>query len=340
MGAPGARSAHPEKGRPQKGYLLLAAALIGLLVPLAACGGDPPQIVDYSPERNTVDVSTAAPVRITFDHDVDQASVESRLHLAPATTGSVQWINGHQLAYAHPTLRTTTIYEVILEPGYRDLAGNTYTLRHHWSFVTEGPPALSGSNPSSGEGGVDPSAYLTLDFTRAMEPGSLKSALSFSPSIPFDVRLEPTDSRRAIIAPSQLLSANTEYQLLLNTAALDVDGNQLGRNQLLRFTTGALHPLSHWIAFATAGPGGPAGGLWIVNERGFPRELFDNSAVDSFSWSPGGDSLLILVALHTRRRRHPPCVQGGVGRVPGERARLHLHRRRGSPPAAGSKRER
>jgi len=293
MGAPGARRAHPEKGRPQKGYLLLAAALIGLLVPLAACGGDPPQIVDYSPERNTVDVSTAAPVRITFDHDVDQASVESRLHLAPATTGSVQWINGHQLAYAHPTLRTTTIYEVILEPGYRDLAGNTYTLRHHWSFVTEGPPALSGSNPSSGEGGVDPSAYLTLDFTRAMEPGSLKSALSFSPSIPFDVRLEPTDSRRAIIAPSQLLSANTEYQLLLNTAALDVDGNQLGRNQLLRFTTGALHPLSHWIAFATAGPGGPAGGLWIVNERGFPRELFDNSAVDSFSWSPGGDSLLI-----------------------------------------------
>jgi hypothetical protein len=264
-----------------------------LLLPLAGCGGDPPQIVDYSPQRNTVDVSTAAPIRITFDHDVDQASVESRLRLAPATTGSVHWTNGHQLEYAHATLRTNTNYEVILEPGYRDLAGNTYTLRHHWSFVTEGPPALSGSNPSSGEGGVDPSAYLTLDFTRAMEPASLKSALSFSPSVPFDVRLEPTDSRRVVIAPSQLLSANTDYQLLLNTAALDVDGNQLGRDQLLRFTTGALHPLSHWIAFATAGSDGPAGGLWIVNERGFPRELFDGSAVHSFSWSPGGDSLLI-----------------------------------------------
>jgi len=270
-----------------------AAALIALVVPLYGCGGDPPQIVDYSPERNTVDISTAAPIRITFDHDVDQASVESRLYLAPATAGSVQWINGHQLEYTHPTLRTNTNYEVILEPGYRDPAGNTYTLRHHWSFVTEGPPALSGANPSNGEGGVDPASYLTLDFTRAMEPTTLRSAISFSPSVPFDVRLDPTDSRRAIIAPSQLLAADTDYQLLLNTAALDIDGNQLGRDQLVRFTTGALRPLSHWIAFATAGPDGPAGGLWIVNERGFPRELFDTSAVHSFSWSPGGDSLLI-----------------------------------------------
>ena len=109
----------------------MAAALIGLVLPLAGCGGDPPQIIDYSPQRNTVDVSTAAPVQITFDHDVDRASVESRLHLAPSTNGSVRWVSGHQLVYDHPTLRTNATYEVMLEPGYRDPAGNTYTLRHH-----------------------------------------------------------------------------------------------------------------------------------------------------------------------------------------------------------------
>src|SRR5207244_3331045 len=248
------------------------------------------------------------------DHDVNQTSVESRTHLSPLTTGSGKWSNSRQIVYVHATLSTNTVYEVILEPGYRDPAGNTYTLRHHWSFVTEGPPALSASNPSDGESGVDPSAYLSLDFSRAMEPASIKSAIALSPSVPFDVRIDQADSRRAIIAPSQLLSANTDYRLLLDTAALDVDGNQLGRNQLVKFSTGALRPLSHWIAFATAGPAGPAGGLWIVNERGFPRELFDSSPVDSFSWSPGGGGRAHRAARRLHQRDEQPERDLGLRR--------------------------
>ncbi|HEX9363754.1 MAG TPA: Ig-like domain-containing protein, partial [Candidatus Dormibacteraeota bacterium] len=92
--------------------MLLSSALI-------ACGGDPPQIVDYSPQRNTADVSTAVPIRIIFDHDVDQASVASRLRLNPPTIGSVRWIDGRHLVFDHVTLYTSTNYEVILEPGYR-----------------------------------------------------------------------------------------------------------------------------------------------------------------------------------------------------------------------------
>ncbi|TMC53310.1 MAG: hypothetical protein E6J20_06485 [Chloroflexi bacterium] len=281
------------EGGPSKKFAVLAAGAICSSLALTACGSDPPQIVDYSPQRNSVDVSTAAPLRITFDHDVDQASVASRLHLAPATTGSTQWLNGHQLVYYHPTLRTSTTYDVILESGYHDRAGNVYTLRHHWSFTTEGPPALAGSAPANGEGSVDPSAYLSLDFTRAMDASSLKSALAINPNVPFDVRLDPADNRRAIISPSQLLAANTDYQVLLNTSALDIDGNQLGRDQTVKFTTGQLQPLRHWIAFATDGVDGSPGGVWIVNESAFPRQLFDASAVRTFSWSPNGDALLI-----------------------------------------------
>jgi Bacterial Ig-like domain len=273
---------------------LLAGALgASVLVALTACGGDPPQIVDYSPQRDSVDVSTAAPITIAFDHDVDRGSVQSRLHLSPTATGSVRWLNGHQLAYDHATLRTSTVYEVILDAGYRDPAGDTYTLRHHWSFTTEGAPTVASSTPSNGDGAVDPASYLTLDFTRPMDPASLQSAVALSPTVQVDVRLDPTDSRRAVIAPSQLLSPNTDYQLMVNTAALDVDGNQLGRDQAVRFTTGPLHPLHNWIAFATDASDGSPGGLWIVNDRGFPRELFDGGAVRSFSWSPSGAMLLI-----------------------------------------------
>jgi hypothetical protein len=281
-----------ERG-PGKMRLLAVAGATAVLLPLTACGGTPPQIVDYSPQRGAVEVSTAAPIQISFDHDVDQASVESRLHLVPASAGTVQWVNGHQLVYTHPTLETSTTYEVVLDPGYRDLAGNTYSLRHHWSFVTEGPPNLATSAPADSDTGVDPAAYITLSFTREMDANSLRSALTFNPSIAFDVRIDPTDGLRAVIAPSQLLAPNTTYEVAVNTGALDIDGNQLGRDQTIRFTTGPPSPLKGWLTFATTESDGTPGGLWIVNETGFPRLLFDDSPVHSFSWSPGGDRLLI-----------------------------------------------
>ena len=288
------RRADGRRVGPRKLRLFLAGALGAVtLVPLTACGGDPPQIVDYAPQRNSVDVSTAIPIRITFDHDVDQGSVASRLHLTPSTSGVVRWLNGHQLQYEHATLRTSTTYEVVLDAGYRDPAGNTYNLRHRWSFTTEAAPMVTGSTPAGGDIGIDPSAYLTLDFTRAMELSSLKSAVALSPTIPVDVRIDPTEGRRAIIAPQQLLSPSTDYQLLVDTAAVDVDGNQLGRDEVVHFTTGPLRPLRNWIAFATDSVDGTSDGLWMVNDRGFPRQLFDAGAVRSFSWSPSGDSLLV-----------------------------------------------
>jgi Tol biopolymer transport system component len=266
---------------------------VTLLVSLVACGGSPPQIVDYSPQRGAVEVSTAAPIKIAFDHAVDQASVEGRLHLVPATDGVVHWDSTRQLSYEHSSLHASTTYEVILDAGYQDLAGNTYSLRHRWSFVTEGPPNLVSSTPSDADTGIDPAAYLALTFTREMNPASLRSAITLQPNIPFDVRLDPTDGHRAIIAPSQLLSPNTSYGLSINTAALDIDGNQLGRNQTIHFTTGPPRVLRHWLAFATNGPDGTPGGLWIVNETGFPRQIFNQGPVRTFSWSPAGDRILI-----------------------------------------------
>jgi Bacterial Ig-like domain len=264
-----------------------------LLVGLVACGGNPPQIVDYSPERGAKEVSTATPIRITFDHDVDKQSVESRLHLVPTTTGNLIWVSPRQLSYEHTTLAPSTTYQVVLEAGYMDTAGNTAVLRHHWSFATEGPPGLAGSTPAEGVTGVDPAAYLALDFTRNMNGTSLTGAITISPQVPFSVRLDPADGRRAIIAPATLLQPSTAYVISTTTAALDQDGNQLAKAESVAFTTGSVRLLRHWVAFTTTGADGTPGALWIVNESGFPRKLFAGGAVHSFSWSPEGDRLLV-----------------------------------------------
>src|ERR1700730_2024810 len=171
---------------------------------LAACGGSPPQIIDYSPERGAIDISTAAPIRISFDHDVDKRSVESRLSLLPVTNGAVEWLGPRSLEYKHATLQPNTIYEVVLESGYTDTAGNAYALRHHWSFTTEGPPSLAGSSPANNESDVDPASYLSIDFSREMDASTLASAITIVPFVPFSVRLDPTDSRRAVGAPDSL----------------------------------------------------------------------------------------------------------------------------------------
>ncbi len=273
--------------------LWLGGALSAAIIPLSACGGNPAQIVDYSPLRGSIDVSTAAPIRIAFDHEVDQGSVAGRVHLIPDTTGKVTWLSGRELLYDHPTLHPGTTYQVVVDAGYRDIAGNVYTLRHHWSFVTELPPGLIGSTPANQDAGVDPAAYLTLDFTRQMDPVSLRSAVTFIPSTPFDVRLDPADGRRAIVAPSELLTPNTAYQLAVAVAATDVDGNQLDRDQSIAFSTGDARPLHHWIAFATDNPDQTPGALWMVNDSGFPRQLYGASPVHSFNWSPSGDRLLL-----------------------------------------------
>src|SRR6202049_4258182 len=262
------------------------------LVALVACGGSPPQIVDYAPERGTKDVSTAAPIRITFDHDVNKPSVESRLHLVPATAGTVNWVSSRQLIYEHPTLSPSTTYQVVLEGGYTDLIGNTYQLRHHWSFITEGPPSLASSSPANTEGGVDPVAYLILNFTREINEVSLQGAITITPAVPFSVRLDPNDRRRAVIVPATLLAPSTSYTIGVSTAVQDADGNSLDRSQSIAFNTGSVRLLRHWVAFATDAAGSAPGGLWIVNESGFPRQVFGSATVQAFRWSPEGDRIL------------------------------------------------
>ena len=277
---------------PRQLRLFAAAAFAGLLLPLTSCGGDPPQIVDYSPQRGSIDVSTTVPIRIAFDHNVDQGSVQSRLHILPAVTGAVQWLSARELVFDHATLSPSTTYEVILDSGYRDAAGNVYALRHHWSFVTERAPSLTGSTPARADQDVDPASPVTLDFTRQMDPTTLRSGISFEPAVPFNVRLDPADPRRAILFPTELLTPDTAYRITLSVAGLDVDGNQLDRDQSIDFTTGAARALHGWITFTTAETGGAPAGLWMVNESGVPRQLFGTDSVRSFTWAPGGNTLL------------------------------------------------
>jgi Tol biopolymer transport system component len=134
---------------------------------------------------------------------------------------------------------------------------------------------------------------MTFEFSRDMNAPSVQQATTISPPAPFSVRLDPTDGRRAVIAPATLLRPSTAYTITVNSTALDADGNRLAAEQSIAFTTGLVRRLHGWIAFTTTNADGSSGPLWMVNESGFPRKLYDGGAVHSFSWSPEGDRILL-----------------------------------------------
>jgi Bacterial Ig-like domain len=250
-------------------------------------------VVQISPERNARDVSSAQPVHIRFDRPVNPRSVATRFHLTPSVKGQIRWPSDRELVFEHQPLRPATSYQVVLDSGYQDKQGTVNSLRHSWSFTTEAPPSLTGSSPGSGDQGVDPASYLSLSFSREMNVGSLAGSTSVSPSLRFSLREDPSEPRRVILAPEQLLDPNVSYTVTVTQDARDVNGNQLRAGSVVSFTTGQLRSLKHWVGFIaepTTGVGGD--GVWIVDENRFPRRVV-TAPVDQFAWSQDATHLLL-----------------------------------------------
>lgn len=252
-------------------------------------------MVEISPQRGAVDVRSNEPIRVRFDRPMDQDSVRVRFRVQPAVSGTMRWLGDSELTFVHEPFTPLTRYQAILDAGYRDANGVTNTLRHSWTFRTEAPPTLAGASPSSGDRDVDPASYITLTFSRDMDPASLRGAISLAPSAPFTIRQDATDRRRVTLAPDSLLEPRLSYSVTVNREARDVDGNHMESGTLVTFTTGDFRPLRHWVAFiAEPWPktGSAGDGVWIVNESRFPRRLV-GTPVTAFSWSADGSRLLL-----------------------------------------------
>jgi Bacterial Ig-like domain len=269
--------------------VLLAIAAAMLLV---ACDS-PPQVLEISPQRGASDVRSSQPIRVRFDREMNQASVAARFHIEPRVPGTLRWPGGGELSFDHAPLNPSTRYRVVLDAGYRDARGAINGLRHSWTFSTEGPPGLAGSSPSTGDRGVDPAAFISLDFSRAMDAGGLADAISLSPATPVVVHQDESDPRHVTLAPQELLVPRTTYTVTVGADARDVDGNRLGAAVSVPFTTGDFQPLRHWIGFiAGSAPGTVGSGVWVVNENRLPRRLV-SAPVTAFTWSGDGARLLL-----------------------------------------------
>lgn len=240
---------------------------------------------------------------------MDRESVASRLRVVPVKRtfppgnppqtigppvgGKARWENDNRTLYFdHDTFSTLTYYQVILDGGYRDAAGNVNSLRHSWQFITEEPLKLAGSYPNQGDTRVEPSTYLQLAFTRAIDVSSIPRSVSISPQVGFDVRGDESDPARVTIAPRSLLAPNTTYTMTVQPGVRDTHGNALPVGTVITFHTGPLRALEHWVTIAGGRQPGASDGVWLVNGNAFPRQLLPMQ-LTSYTWSSDGSRLLV-----------------------------------------------
>lgn len=243
--------------RPRWGIQVMALFL-GALV-LSACGPDGPAIQEVSPAKNEANVAGDAPVRVTFNHDMDRASVASRFKIEPAIEGCdstscpLGW-KGRALTLTHTghQFATGTKYRVTLRPGYRDTAGRVEGLEHFWEFSTESAPSIGAVSPADKSSGVAVDSDITVQLTRNVRvpnPDQLTiTGAGDEGALAYRAAIAPDDSRKLVVSPLRLLRPRTAYIVHVGAGVEDLHHNPIGTAHDFTFTTGPVD-LTRSLAF-------------------------------------------------------------------------------------------
>ncbi len=214
-------------------------------------------------------------ISIMFTQPMDRKSVEAAFSTNPPTKGVFYWGNYSpslqyryyydDMAYASINYGATittyskitaftysiskkdsyvdTTYTVTLGTGAKDTAGNhlAFPLTYSFSTVQAGYTVYGiQSDPIDGDIDVEPLSYdgIRVTFPRRMNKQSTQQAISI---IPNDARIFVwPDSNQMKIYLGGIFRADTTYNVLIDSTALDLDGNKLGEQFAFSFRTASV----------------------------------------------------------------------------------------------------
>ncbi|HEY8739804.1 MAG TPA: Ig-like domain-containing protein, partial [Candidatus Dormibacteraeota bacterium] len=289
--------------------LLLPVALLSLV----ACAPSGPAIQEVAPAKGEANVAGDAPIRVSFNQDMDRASVESRFRVRPAIEGCdrvtcpISW-SGRVMILRHPQhqFATDTRYLVTIGAGYRDTRGQSVGLEHYWDFKTESAPSIGSVSPSDQATGVAVDADITVQLTRSVtvpSPPELTLTAADDPEpVSYRLGIAPDDSRRLVLSPLALLRPKVSYTLHLGTGVQDIHHNPLSAARDFQFTTGALD-LTRSLGFLVRDEGAATSSRVAllrppaaVNAPAPSlRVLYNaNRPIQSFGFTPNSSALYVL----------------------------------------------
>jgi Tol biopolymer transport system component len=145
-------------------FILIGVVVFSLVALAGYAWLAAPQAGNFSPLDEAQDVPVHSPIRVGFSQPMQQASVESRLHIDPPRDGEFAW-DGNTLTFTpNKPWPGNTLVQVQLDSGGRAESGLGLPVwrDHQWSFNTaqallaylwpsDGPSDLFMLDPLSGE---------------------------------------------------------------------------------------------------------------------------------------------------------------------------------------------
>ncbi|MBX7097473.1 MAG: Ig-like domain-containing protein [Myxococcaceae bacterium] len=207
----------------------------------------PPVLSQSSPANGASAVPWQAPVTLSFDKPMDEASVAVTIS-PPLPLGALTWPSKERtLAFAmHQPFDAGVTYRVTVTAA-KSLAGTSQAAPQQVEFTTAlapdtTAPTVVGFLPALDDAGLAPSTSpLAADFSEPMGLATqaavrLQLADGGATGIPCAFALDPA-RQRVGCTPVGGLAFDTAYQLVVSTTAVDLAGNALAAPALWPFRT-------------------------------------------------------------------------------------------------------
>lgn len=202
----------------------------------------PPTIVSIAPDRGEEQV-LAAPVIITFDQPMDEASTSAAFSIEPKVPGEVQ-VKDNRLIFS-PTerLKRGAEYQVMVSATASSAAGLRLPGPVSYKFSTAGFLEVASVQPADQSEGVPVDATLVLAFNRPVVPLDLNPAstagalapLVITPTVAGKGEWITTSIYR--FTPTGALVASTGYTVTVPAGLTDTMGGQLAEPYTYTFRT-------------------------------------------------------------------------------------------------------
>jgi uncharacterized protein YfaS (alpha-2-macroglobulin family) len=202
----------------------------------------PPRLAYRSPapgEEQPLD----APVELTFDQPMDQASVEAALTISPTVEGEFAWSDDRTLSFsAEGGLERGLRYRVTVAETARNVEGTPLEEPVSFDFDTVGYLAVSQVMPAPGSDELDPDTIVTVVFDRPVVPltainrqDELPDPLTFVP--PVQGEGEWLNTSIYLFRPAEAFLPATQYKARVAAGLSDTSGGILDEDYTWEFTT-------------------------------------------------------------------------------------------------------
>ncbi|MEW5797366.1 MAG: Ig-like domain-containing protein [Bacteroidota bacterium] len=196
------------------------------------------------PQHTATNVSRSQNIVINFLKPMDTTSVKNAFSILPATSGTFVWNNDRTsltftpsaplLYYANYTVTLAGYGETrqpIVFVDNKTVTSNLSTANFVINFQTEQlPPYLILTQPKEGDTAFAVTKQIGLKFSLSMDTASVRSAISFIPSVSGTFGWSQNNTT-LLITPTGGLAYNTNYTVTVSAAAKSIYGASIDANR-------------------------------------------------------------------------------------------------------------